>query len=122
MINGMAGLPISMSNNTAQARKVNLNLFFSQEKSLNLNASISIRETSRSEKTIVIEISTQSCMINAPILPVTNGSAVIKMVLSGVFKTLNESCCVSSTLKIARRSAEHNAIINPPYIQYYLLV
>jgi len=48
--------------------------------------------------------------MNAPIEPDKNGRDVINMELAGVFNPLKESCCVSSTLKIARRNAEQIAI------------
>src|SRR6478752_8871700 len=45
-----------------------------------------------------------------PMDPDKNGSDVINIELAGVFSPLKESCCVSSTLKIARRRAEQIAI------------
>src|SRR6478735_794994 len=109
-MSGTAGLPKNTSSNTAKPIKVNLSLLRCQEKSLNLKARIFIRETNKNEKTNVIKINIQSCWTKDPIEPETNGSDVIKIELAGVFNPLKESCCVSSTLKIARRKAEQIAI------------
>ncbi len=113
--------PKNASNNTAKAIKVNLNLLRCHEKSLNLNAKILIRETNRKEKTIVIKIKTQSCRTKEPIEPDRNVSEVINIEFAGVFNPLNESCCVSSTLKMARRKAEQMAIKKPIKGRYGLV-
>src|SRR5258708_38217496 len=58
--------------------------------------------------------------MNEPISPDKNGREVMKMVLAGVLRPLKESCCVSSTLKMASRKAEQTAINNPTKGKYGL--
>ncbi len=54
--------------------------------------------------------STHSFWIHVLKPPLNNGSEVMNNVFDGVFNPLNESLCVSSTLKIAKRRAAPTAI------------
>src|SRR5260221_2411374 len=58
--------------------------------------------------------------MNDQMEPDKNESEVIKIVLAGVLRPLNESCCVSSTLKMASRKAEQTAIKKPTKGRYGL--
>ena len=81
-------------------------------KLLNLKAKNRKGDTINSEKTIVIVTNTNSWNTQEPGAK-TNGNDVMKSVFEGVLSPLKESVCVSSTLKIAKRSAANAAIINP---------
>jgi hypothetical protein len=112
MITGMAEIFSTASSNTERRRKVNRILFSFQAKLLNLSANSGIPETSKYEETATITLNIQASKSAMAMTPVRSGSEVIKSALAGVGNPLNESRCVSSILKIARRNAEKMAIEN----------
>ena len=103
------------TNNTDKAIKVNRILLSVQLKFLNLNAKNRMGDTMSHEKMMVIKINNQLWWSQTLAVPVNKGKEVINKVLEGVFNPLNESDCVSSTLKMARRKAAQTAIKNPTY-------
>ena len=112
IIIGMAAVVNQASDTIESKRKMNFVLFSCQEKFLNLSAKSSIGETNRYEDSAIIAINTHCSLNQGAIQPVCRGNAVISNALAGVGNPLKESVCVSSMLKIAKRSAEKIAIEN----------
>ena len=110
-MSGTAAKWNDINNTTAATIKANRAWLSAHLKLLNFRAKNRKGDTISSEKTTVMDTKTNSCNTHEPGVN-TNGNDVMKSVFDGVFRPLNESLCVSSTLNIAKRSAANAAIIN----------
>ncbi len=114
----MKGIELARKTTIAIAvisKKMNRSWLSRQVKFLNLSANKGKGDTNKSENTTVIPIRKNEFKSHRLNGAGRNTSAVINKALAGVGTPMNESCCFSSMLNLAKRKAENAANKNETY-------